>query len=251
LLSKEVVARYGGKVRFVSEDWGGSQLAARFGIKRYPVVFVDDVLVAQPKDFGGWGVPTGKYAPWRERASQERFKSDLVRVVDLLLAGDRAAAARLSAPVDAGGEIATLPPLTYTDLDGNRLEPRDLAGRVVVVEVWATWCAPCRSTLPWLRSLERELGDRVVVLAVAVQSPETEIRKTVQTLEMPAHVIPNGDDLVASFGGVTSVPVLFVFDGRGKTASVFVGAPDDLHERAGNLIRSLAGPPTKAGATSS
>ena len=42
----------GDKAEFVSTDWGTSDLPARYGIERYPVVFVDDVLVATPDDFG-------------------------------------------------------------------------------------------------------------------------------------------------------------------------------------------------------
>ena len=49
------------------ENYGDSELAKRFGVKRYPAIFVDDVLVATPKDFGWFGTGEGKdegrYAP--------------------------------------------------------------------------------------------------------------------------------------------------------------------------------------------
>ncbi|MCI0348386.1 MAG: hypothetical protein L0Z53_03085 [Acidobacteriales bacterium] len=48
----------------------------------------------------------------------------------------------------------------------------------------------------------------------------------------------NGD-YRRTFGGVVSVPTLFVFDRSGKTASIFYGAPADLHEKAETLVASL------------
>ena len=234
-----MVARYGGRVGFVSEDWGRSELAARYEIKRYPVVFVGDVLVAQPKDFGGWGDPTGKYAPWGDRASQTRFQQDLTRVIDLLLVGDAAGAASAGAEAEAATEIAALPAASLVDLAGRRVETSALAGQVVVVEFWATWCAPCRSTLEWLGRVERKYGKEVTVLAIAVQSPEADVRKLTRALGPAVTVVPNGDETAAKFGGVTAVPVLYVFGRDGRTAEVFHGAPKDLHERAGRLVDRL------------
>ena len=78
------------------ENYGDSQLAKRFGVKRYPAIFVDDVLVATPKDFGwfgkGEGKDEGRYAPLKSAASHERFRADLARMLRLVLAGNKAAA---------------------------------------------------------------------------------------------------------------------------------------------------------------
>jgi hypothetical protein len=91
-----VVEEKKGEARFVEENYGASKLAERLGVKRYPAVFVDDVLVATPKDFGfygpGEGGGTGRYAPIRNAASQERFRADLSRALDLILAGKKATA---------------------------------------------------------------------------------------------------------------------------------------------------------------
>ena len=77
---QEVAAKYPGKVTFVSENFGGSKLADQFGVKGYPAVFVDGVLVAAPREFGFFGEVegAGRYAPWRNAANQAKFKDDLV-----------------------------------------------------------------------------------------------------------------------------------------------------------------------------
>jgi hypothetical protein len=126
-----VVNGFGGKARFVVENYGASELAKRFGVTRYPAIFVDDVLVATPKDFGfygkGEGGGDGRYTPWRSAESHERFRADLARMVELILAGRKDAARAEAAPARPG-EIAALPDLALTGLDGKPLSRADLAG---------------------------------------------------------------------------------------------------------------------------
>ncbi|MGZ7084426.1 MAG: hypothetical protein ACXVIO_14630, partial [Candidatus Angelobacter sp.] len=91
MLAQEVAARYAGQVTFVSENFGDSKLADRFGVKGYPAIFLDDVLIAAPRDFGYFGEKegTGRYAPWRNADNQAKFKNDLSRMIDLILAGKK------------------------------------------------------------------------------------------------------------------------------------------------------------------
>lgn len=236
MLIKSVVQGYKGRARFVTEDYGGSALAKRYGVTRYPVVFVDDVLVVQPKDFGGWNDKGGRYAPFGEPASQDRFKADLARAIDRALRGDAAPSADAAA---GSGEIARRPSLSFVDATGHAVGPADLDGKVVVVEFWATWCPPCRTTLKWLAGLERRFPGRVAVIAIALDSPEAEMLKVAKTMQPPAYVVAATPELVRPFGEISATPTLFVFDTRGDTAKVFYGAPPDLHARAGKVIDAL------------
>src|SRR3954452_6175916 len=104
---QSVAAQYPGRVNFVSENFGASKLAERFGVKGYPAVFVDGVLVASPREFGYFGEVegSGRYAPWRNAASQAKFKDDLSRMIDLILSGRKDLVT--SAPVESR-EIAAL-----------------------------------------------------------------------------------------------------------------------------------------------
>lgn len=243
MLAKDVVADYQkshpGRVRFVSENYGNSALAKRFGIKRYPVLFVDDALFARPEDFGGWGKESGKYHPWiGNPATHARFKQDLKRLIDLTLRGRAPVIGKQTEP-DAVPEIAALPSLTATDLSGQALASNNLAGRVTIVEFWATWCGPCRSTLGWLGELKQRYGDQVEVVTIAVESEEAEVRQQLAALKHPLRAVLGTEAMTNSFGGITSVPTMFVFDRQGKTAQVFYGAPEDLHQKADSLLRTL------------
>jgi thiol-disulfide isomerase/thioredoxin len=240
-----VVKEFGGKARFVSENYGDSELAKRFGVKRYPAIFVDDVLVATPKDFGfygkGEGAGEGRYAPIRSAASHERFRADLKRMIELMLAGRKDVARAEAAPASMD-EIAKLPAVTLTDLDGKSLTPKDLAGRIVLVELWATWCPPCRGTLSWLGELKKRHGDRIAVVTIAVESEEADVRKLAGELGLPFTWVMGKPEIVRAFGDVSAVPTLLVFDREGRTAGAFYGAPPTLHAEAEAKLASLVRP---------
>lgn len=88
------------------------------------------------------------------------------------------AAARLDAA--ATGEVANfkakpspqpVPDFTFENADGEALTLKDFRGKLVLLNIWATWCAPCREEMPELDRLEAELGsDRFEVVALSVDS---------------------------------------------------------------------------------
>jgi thiol-disulfide isomerase/thioredoxin len=242
LLVQEVAAKYPGRVTFVSENFGASKLADRFGVKGYPAVFVDDVLVAAPREFGYFGEVegAGRYAPWRNADNQAKFKADLMRMIDLILAGRKDIVNREHAGQKAEtAQVASLPRFSITDLNGKPLTADQLSGRVVMVEFWATWCPPCRSTLEWLGQLKQKYGDNVAIVALAVESPEDKIRSSASSLSPDLHWAIADAPTAVAFGDITSVPTMFLFDRSGKTAGVFYGAPPDLHEHAEKVLDGL------------
>ena len=237
-----MVQGFGGRARFVSENYGDSKLAKRFGVTRYPAIFVDDVLVATPNDFGFYGKDEkgegGRYAPLKSAAAHDRLRGDLTRMIELLLAGRKADARAVASPAKSAG-AQVYPAVVLTDLDGKTIRPEDLKGRVVLVELWATWCPPCRSTLGWLGSLKQRFGDRLAVVAISVESPEDKIRKLVTDLNLPLTWVIGKPDVIRAFGDVSAVPTLLVFDENGKAAGAFFGAPPTLHTDAETKLAAL------------
>ena len=232
LLAQSVVQEFRGRARFVSENYGESQLANRHGVTRYPAIFVNDVLVATPKDFGfygkGEGEEGGRYAPLRSAASHERFRADLTRMISLNLEGKPGLALAEAKPSKAA-EIAEMPGFTLTDFSGKPLTRESLAGRPVLVEFWATWCPPCRSTLRWLGDVQKQYGDRVAVVAIAVESDEWDVRRIADELGLPIQFVMGQPQLVQAFGDLGAVPTLFLFGPDGRTNEVFYGATPTLH----------------------
>lgn len=244
MLIKDVASEFNGRVKVVTEEYGNSPTAEKWGVRRYPVVFVDDVLVVRPKDFGFAGkedTSKGLYVPWRDPANQQRFKSDLQRMVEMRLRGENVTGLDVAdvrteaAAADADGP-ATLPALGVATIGGPTLTADALKDKVVVVEMWATWCPPCRSTMTWLNELKAKHGDRVEVVAIAVDSPEVEVRKMVSTINARYHVVQGTAEIISRFGDVAAVPKLFVFGRDGARLQTFYGAPPDLHDRIDAVV---------------
>jgi thiol-disulfide isomerase/thioredoxin len=118
----------------------------------------------------------------------------------------------------------TLPPMTLltdlegtvTDLDGNTMAFTDLRGKVVLINLWATWCPPCMAEMPSLDNLWREFKDNddVRVLCITTETAE-EVRRhpLSRELEMPLYVF---DPPVPLELQAESLPTTYIFDGEGK-----------------------------------
>ena len=206
------------------------------------MIFVDDVLMATPKDFGfygkGEGQGEGRYAPIKSASTQERFRNDLSRVIELLLAGRREDAAAATRREDAA-EIAAFPAVALTDLEGRPVSREGLAGRPVLVEFWATWCPPCRGTLGWLGELQRRHGDRLAVLTVALESDEADVRRVATQSGAPLRWALGTPEIARAFGDVSAMPTLLVFDARGRRVASFYGAPPGLHGEVEAALQPL------------
>jgi thiol-disulfide isomerase/thioredoxin len=224
------------------ENYGESELAKRFGVTRYPAIFVDDILVAKPKDFGfygkGEGAGDGRYTPLKSAASHERFRADLTRMIDLVLQGRREDARAQAPPADPG-EIRSLPTFALTDLEGRPIASADLQGRVVVVEFWATWCPPCQGTLRFLADLRKKYGERVAVMAVAIESDEADVKKIAAQVGPSVRFAMGTPETARAFGDLSAVPTLFLFDAQGRTVTTYFGAPPTLHADAEARLGAL------------
>jgi thiol-disulfide isomerase/thioredoxin len=242
LLIKDVAGEFSGRVKVVTEEYGNSEMAKRFGVRRYPVVFVDDVLVARPKDFGFAGPEDsgGRYVPWREPANQERFKRDLRTMVARRLQGERIEGVAPDEDVADLDGPATLPPGPFARLSGAPLDFDRLRGRIVIVEMWATWCPPCRSTLAWLNALQKRRKGDVEVVAIAVDSKEADVRRMVSEMKLSFSIVMGSAAVIKQFGEVASVPKLMIFDRAHRRSDVIYGAPPDLHERLERLVGEAA-----------
>lgn len=227
-----MIQKYGSRVSFIVEDFGNSQIADRFGIDKYPAVFVDDALVARPEDFYAWGGPAvGKYVPWAEVANRRKFQADLRRMIDIRLAGGAIGSTTTPA---APKKQQRLPSLRMSDLQGNAFTFADLAGKPVVIEFWATWCPICLDTMTWLNDV-----DDAHVVMLAVESQQKDIDAVVTKLQPRGRIVVAPQELRDAFDGPPAIPTLLLADSRGKVVRAFYGAPPGLHDEVARELKKL------------
>lgn len=120
-----------------------------------------------------------------------------------------------------------LPELRGETLQGGRLEPGDYAGRVVVVNVWATWCGPCRREQPALSAVQAEQGpDGAFFVGVNLRDDEAAARAYLEEFDVAYPSLSDPAGSLAYRLGVPYLPATIVADARGEMRFRAVGALD-------------------------
>jgi len=118
------------------------------------------------------------------------------------------------------------PPFEVTTLDGQRISLDELQGKVVLVDFWATWCAPCREALPHLRNVAKKFqGQPLVVLSISLDSDEQKWKDFVEKNEMtwPQYRDGGFTGSVAKLFNVTAIPHTFTIDSDGVLREEHIG----------------------------
>jgi len=134
--------------------------------------------------------------------------------------------------------------IRFEDAAGKQLTLSDFSGKWVLLNFWATWCAPCVEEMPSLDSLQAQLGsDRFQVVAISLDKngrvPAQDFLGRIGAKNLGFYIDPSARAGVAA--GVTGMPTTFLIDPQGRKVGVFVGPADWAAPAARNLIVAAAG----------
>jgi len=137
------------------------------------------------------------------------------------------------------------PPLQAQDLLGKTVNKENWAGKVVLVNFWATWCPPCREEIPELLELKKIYKDRLEIVGISEDDdPPENILKFARQKGMTYPIILATPELIESYGGVPALPTSFLIDTQGRVVQKHSGLyPIAFYHRE---IRALLGLPTDA-----
>ncbi len=118
------------------------------------------------------------------------------------------------------------PAFTIKTMDNKEVSLDDLAGKVVLIDFWATWCGPCREALPHVKDIAHKFaGQPLVVMSISLDTDDAKWREFVTKNEMTwVQTRDNGfDGKVATMFGVHAIPATFTIDADGVLQDQHVG----------------------------
>ncbi len=155
--------------------------------------------------------------------------------------------ARAEQPLRAWPGMAT-PRLALRDLDGRAVDLQRLRGRVVLVNFWATWCAPCTAEMPSLARLQAKLhGKPFEVLAVNYGESRPKVEAFLRKSGLALHVLLDPDQHAADDWGAKGLPMSFLVDARGDVRYWVFGERDWSDGESLRTVEGLVGEAPGAG----
>ncbi len=125
---------------------------------------------------------------------------------------------------------------TATALDGSEFDLSTLAGRVVLLDFWGTWCAPCIHAFPKLNRLHEEFGDRLTVVGLAFYSGEIDtLAGFVAEHDLGYTVLAGAEESLGRFE-ILAFPSYVLVSAEGEVLWRHAGQAPDLYERVAALM---------------
>ena len=164
--------------------------------------------------------------------------------VTLLIVAARHLQPRASAKNGAMGALGggPAPDFTLKTLDGKTLKLSDLRGKAVLLNFWATWCAPCKIETPWIVDLQTQYGAQglqVVGVSMDDESDTDDVKKFVSEMKMNYPILRGTEDVGDLYGGLNYLPTTYFVGRDGKVTGRLLGLNGraDLEE---NVKKALA-----------
>ncbi len=145
--------------------------------------------------------------------------------------------AAAGAPLRADEAGGPAPDWTLKNLDGQDVSFSQFKGKVVVVDVWATWCGPCIMEIPGYIALQKKYGKAgLVIVGVSLdRGGPAKVRKFVAERGMNYTVVMGDDRVAEAFGGFEAIPTTFLISRDGRIVHRKTGAWE--HEAYEKLVK--------------
>jgi cytochrome c biogenesis protein CcmG, thiol:disulfide interchange protein DsbE len=119
------------------------------------------------------------------------------------------------------------PRFVRADLSGRQIDLKSYRGKVVLLNFWATWCAPCQVELPRFDGWQKKYGaEGLQVLTISMDDGDAAVRRTVRRLHLDVPVMMGDAKLGEAYGGVLGLPITFLIGRDGVIVARIKGETD-------------------------
>ncbi len=130
---------------------------------------------------------------------------------------------------EAPGYDEVFPSFELSTLAGETISSSALAGRVSVINFWASWCAPCREEMPWfVEMVDLYDAEQFAVIGITEDPENTDaIVELLEDLGVNYPIVMSDFEIETEVGGVYGIPTTFILDPDGRVAYKHVGIADE------------------------
>jgi peroxiredoxin len=129
------------------------------------------------------------------------------------------------------------PAFTLTTSEGEQISLDDMNGKVVLLDFWATWCGPCKESLPDIQKIAKKFADQpLVVISISIDRDDVAWKNFIAKNNMTWPQYRDADGLLSSTYGASAIPRFFTIDTDGVLQSVKVGSGADVEGDVRRLI---------------
>ena len=137
--------------------------------------------------------------------------------------------------------VPFLVPFELPDVQGQFVRLADLRGRPVLINIWATWCSPCREEMPSMNALYKDYGAKgLAMVAIATDTGgKAVVTPFIQTYGLTFPVLLDPQDIVGRQLQVSGLPTSYLLDKRGRVIGLVIGERDWNSRQMRHLVDQL------------